>query len=73
MSYGIPFISYKKYSEFKNNTEIIFYNNKQELINKILQLKKSKTVANKLSKNSYLKIKHDFSWNKKASKYLDVI
>ena len=73
MSYGIPVISYKKYSEFKNNTEIIFYNNKQELINKILQLKKSKTVANKLSKNSYLKIKHDFSWKKKASKYLDVI
>jgi glycosyltransferase involved in cell wall biosynthesis len=73
MSYGIPVISFKKYFEFKNNSEIMFYNNKKELINKIILLKENKTFANKLSKNSYLKIKRDFSWDKKASNYLNVI
>jgi len=51
----------------------MFYNNKKELINKIILLKENKTFANKLSKNSHLKIKRDFSWDKKASNYLNVI
>ena len=73
MSYGIPTLSYKKYDEFKNNSEIIYCKNNNELINKILQLKKNKSAANRLSKNSYLKIKKNFSWEKKSSKYLNIV
>jgi glycosyltransferase involved in cell wall biosynthesis len=73
MSYGIPVVSHKKYSEFKNNSEIFFYDNEQELINKIIQLKNNKALANKLSRNSFLKIKQNFSWNKNTSSYLKII
>jgi glycosyltransferase involved in cell wall biosynthesis len=73
MSYGIPTLSYKKYNEFKNNSEILYCKNNNELINKILELKKNKSAANKLSKNSYLKIEKNFSWEKKSSKYLNII
>ena len=73
MSYGIPVISYKKYSEFNDNSEVMYYNNNFELIYKIIELKKKKYTANKLSLNSYSIIKRNFSWEKRASDYLNIV
>jgi len=73
MSYGIPVISYKKYSEFNDNSEVMYYNNNFELIYKIIELKKKKYTANKLSQNSYSIIKRNFSWEKRASDYLNIV
>jgi glycosyltransferase involved in cell wall biosynthesis len=73
MSYGIPVISYKKYPEFNDNSEVIYYKNDIELINKIIELKKKKYTANKISKSSYSMIKRNFSWEKRASDYLKIV
>ena len=73
MSYGIPVISYKKYPEFNDNSEVIYYKNDIELINKIIELKKKKYTANKISKRSYSMIKRNFSWEKRASDYVKIV
>lgn len=73
MSHGIPVISYKKYPEFNDNSEIMYYKNKFDLIDKIIELKNKKYTANKLSQNSYSIIKRNFSWEKRASDYLNIV
>jgi glycosyltransferase involved in cell wall biosynthesis len=73
MSYGIPVISYKKYPEFNDNCEVIYYKNDIELINKIIELKKKKYTANKISTRSYSMIKRNFSWEKRASDYVKIL
>jgi glycosyltransferase involved in cell wall biosynthesis len=76
MSYGIPTISSqysKNKTDFRENLEILYYNSNKELINKILKLKNNKFFSEKISKNSYSKIKKKFSWKKRTYNYLKII
>ena len=76
MSYGIPTISSqysKNKTDFRENLEILYYNSNKELINKILKLKNKKFFSEKISKNSYSKIKKNFSWKKRTYNYLKII
>ena len=56
-----------------DNCEVIYYKNDIELINKIIELKKKKYTANKISKRSYSMIKRNFSWEKRASDYVKIL
>lgn len=71
MSYGIPTLSLKKIgkNEFKNNKEIIYFKNNNQLIRKICKLKINKKFSEKISKICYLNIKKNYSWNKRLREY----
>ena len=76
MSYGLPSVCSHKSSlginKFKNHKDFILFNNNKMFINQILQLKKNKILANKLSRNSYLKVKN-LGWDKTLSAYKKII
>ena len=71
MSYGLPVICSKKVSpNFKNN--VINYNTNDDLIKKIIGIKKNKKLSNRLSKNS-LKFVKKFSDQNVSLKYLKIV
>ena len=71
MSYGLPVICSNKVSpNFKNN--VINYNNNNELIKKIINLKNNKKLSEKLSKNS-LAFVRKLKSNKISLKYLKIV
>ena len=71
MSNGIPVICSKRVSSnFKNN--VVDYNNNNELIKKVVNLKKNKKLSEKLSKKSLKYIKK-FSENKVSVEYLKIV
>lgn len=76
MSYGLPVLSINNYEinkNFKNYRDILNYNYNYQLINKILLLKKSKKLSEKISVNSIKTIKKKFDWKKNTQKYIDLI
>jgi glycosyltransferase involved in cell wall biosynthesis len=75
MSFGIPTVIRTNPNiekKFKNGKEVLLSKNTDELINKIIQLKKNKKLANKLSINSQMLIKKKYS-NKVLLKYSKII
>ncbi len=76
MSYGLPCISSIvsfKNTSFNPNKEIIVFNNKNDLISKIIKLKKNKLFSNKISKLSYFAFKKKYEINKILSRYDKII
>ena len=76
MSYGLPVLSINNYEinvNFKNNKDIINYNNHYQLIKKILLLKNSKKMSEKISANSIKTIKRKFNWKKNTKEYFNII
>ena len=75
-SYGLPTLCSLKSTQgllsFKNNRHIITYKNNYEFINKLNLIKSSSKVANKISKNIYLKTK-DMSWDKILKGYQAIV
>lgn len=75
-SYGLPTLCSLKSTQgllsFKNNRHLITYKNNNEFINKINLIKSSSKVANKISKNIYLKTK-DMSWDKILKGYQAIV
>lgn len=76
MSYGLPVICSRKSAlgidKFKNYQDFILFNNNKNFINQVLELKKNKMLANKLSNNSYLKVKK-LGWEQTLSPYKKII
>ena len=76
MSYALPTVaSLKSASGIKNflsYQDLLVYRNKKKFIDQILQLKKDKILASKLSKNSYYKMKK-LSWKKTLKNYNKII
>ena len=71
MSYGLPVVCSKKVaSNFKKNT--ISYNNNNDLVKKIVNLKNNKKLSRKFS-NKSLKFLKEFSEEKVCSKYLKIV
>ena len=71
MSYGLPVVCSKKVaSNFKKNT--INYNNNNDLVKKIVNLKNNKKLSRKFSDKS-LKFLKEFSEEKVCSKYLKIV
>ena len=71
MSFGLPAICSKKVaSNFGKN--VINYNNNNELIKKIIDLKKNKKLSNELSKKS-LKFVKKFTEKKISLEYLRIV
>ena len=71
MSNGLPTICSKKVSlNFKSN--VITYNNNDDLIKKIIYLKNNKKISNKFSKKS-LKFVKTLSEKKVSLEYLKVV
>ena len=71
MSFGLPVICSKKVSSnFEKN--VINYNNNNELIKKIIDLKNNKKLSNKLSQKSFRFIKK-FTNNKVCLEYLNIV
>ena len=71
MSYGLPVVCSKKVaSNFKKN--IISYNNNNDLVKKIVNLKNNKKLSRKFS-NKSLKFLKEFSEKKVCSKYLKIV
>ena len=71
MSYGLPVVCSKKVaSNFKKN--IISYNNNNDLVKKIVNLKNNKKLSRKFS-NKSLKFLKEFSEEKVCSKYLKIV
>ena len=71
MSYGLPVVCSKKVaSNFKKNT--INYNNNNDLVKKIVNLKNNKKFSRKFS-NKSLKFLKEFSEEKVCSKYLKIV
>ena len=76
MSYGLPVLSINNYeinANFKNNKDIINYNNHNQLIKKILLLKNNKKISEKISTNSIKTIKSKFNWKSNTKKYINLI
>lgn len=75
-SYGLPTLCSLKSTQgllsFKSNRHLITYKNNNEFINKINLIKSSSKVANKISKNIYLKTK-DMSWDKILKGYQAIV
>ena len=76
ISYALPTIaSFRSASRIKklsNYKDLLIFKNKKQFINQIIQLKENKILANKLSKNSYNKIK-SLSWEKMLKNYSRII
>ena len=76
ISFGLPtVISLRSSAGIKKlqvSKDILIYRDKKQFIKQILQLKKDKILSNKLSNNSYFKIK-DLSWENTLTKYNKII
>jgi len=76
ISYALPAVISLKSSagikSFQISKELLIYKDKKKFIKHILQLKKDEKLSNKLSKNSYFKIKN-FSWENTLKKYTKII
>ena len=70
MSYGLPVICSKKVSSNFNNN-VITYNNNNDLIKKIINLKNNKKLSNDFSRKS-LKFIKKFSDNRISPEYLKI-
>ena len=76
MQIGLPTIISKKCFdnlEFKKNNEVLVYKNQKEFIKHIIKLKLNRQFANKISNNSYKKIKTKFTWSHTLKKYNELI
>ena len=76
MSYGLPVLSVNNYetkNNFINNKEILYYNDNDQLIKKILLLKNNKKISENISINSIIVIKKNFDWKKNTIKYTNLI
>ena len=76
MQIGLPTIVSKKCFEnlsFKKNQDLLVYKNQNEFIKHIIKLKLNKKFANKISHNSYNKIKTKFMWQNTLKKYNEII
>jgi glycosyltransferase involved in cell wall biosynthesis len=71
MSYGLPTLALKKAknNEFKDNKEIIYFKNNDELIKKIIKVKNNKKFSEAISKICYSRISKNYSWDKRLLKY----
>ena len=58
-----------KYSDFFSNDEMIFYRNTNDLIKKILSIKKNDKLRRKIGRKGKLKYLKEFS-SEKVSKYI---
>ena len=71
MSFGLPVICSKQVAlNFGNN--VLFYKSKDDLINKIIEIKNNKSLWNKFSKKSVSFVKK-FKWKKISLKYFKLI
>ena len=71
MSYGLPVICSKNVAHnFDSN--VIKYNDKNDLLKKINKLKNDKSFSKNISKKS-LKFINKFSWNKVKKDYLKIV
>ena len=75
MSYGLPTLALKKAknNEFKNNKDIIYFKNNDELIKKIIKVKNSKKFSEAISKICYSRISKNYSWDKRLLKYQNLL
>ena len=76
MQIGLPTIVSKKCFDnlsFKKNQDLLVYKNQNEFIKHIIKLKLNKKFANKISHNSYNKIKTKFMWQNTLKKYNEII
>ena len=76
MRIGLPtVISEKCFNsfDFKNNKEVVLYKNQEELVKKIIQLKKNKIISNKISYNGRKKIKKYYSWSSALKQYDSIV
>ena len=60
-------------NEIINNKEILYYNDNDQLIKKILLLKNNKKISENISINSIIAIKKNFDWKKNTIKYTNLI
>ena len=71
MSFGLPVICSKQVAlNFGNN--VLVYKSKDDLINKIIEIKNNKSLWNKFSKKSVSYVKK-FKWKKISLKYFKLI
>ena len=75
MSYGLPTLSLKKkkFNEFKNNRDIVYFKNNNKLIKMILKIKNNKKFSETLSKSCYLLVNNHYTWDKRLDKYQKII
>ena len=76
MSYGLPVIlSKESFSKdiLKKNKNVIVYLNNNELIRSVINLKKNRKFAEKISANSYKAVKKKFKGSKIFLKYEKII
>jgi len=76
MQIGLPTVISKKCFdnlEFKKNHEVLVYKSQKEFIKHIIKLKMNKKFANKISHNSYKKIRTKFTWPNTLKKYNELI
>ena len=76
MSYALPTIASSRSAlgikNLRNYEDLLVFQNKKKFINQILQLKRDKILAIKISKNSYFKMKN-FLWEKTLKNYNRII
>jgi len=74
MSYGLPTLSFKKkYNEFKDNQNIIYFENNSEFVKKLFKVKNNKNFSQKISRNCHYIIKKKYNWDKTLRKYQKII
>jgi glycosyltransferase involved in cell wall biosynthesis len=76
MQIGLPAVVSKKCFDnlkFKKNHELLVYKNRNEFIKNIIKLKINKKFANKISRNSYQKIRTSFTWKDTLKEYNKLI
>ena len=75
MSYGLPTLALKKAknNEFKDNKDIIYFKNNNELIKKIIKVKNNKKFSEAISKICYSRISKNYSWDKRLLKYQNLL
>ncbi len=76
MSYALPTIASTKSAsgskKLSKNLDFLVYQNKKQFVNQIVKLKTNKILSDKLSKNSYNKIKN-LSWENTLKYYSKII
>ena len=75
LSYGIPSIISKiscTSKLFNPNKNVLVYKDLNDFANKIIKLKNSKIISNKLSKNGFRLIENKFNSNKLFKNYLNL-
>jgi glycosyltransferase involved in cell wall biosynthesis len=74
MSFSLPTLSIKKkYNEFKDNHNIVYFKNNYEFIKKIFKIKNNKNFSEKISRNCHSIIKKKYNWDKTLHKYQKII